>query len=98
MTPEEFTAWRNIATAPCIVGVLLSLVVVLGREWVKSDLRDRMCEPIKVRWRPFTWRTNWATCSFKVVYSDFHGQIHRANCWTSWYYRSVKWDEDEIIG
>jgi len=43
------------------------------------------------------WRTNRVTCSFKVVYSDFRGQIHRAICWMYWHRPSVTWDADEII-
>ena len=97
MTPEDITAWRNIAIVPCIVAALWFLAVVLCREWVKSDLRRRMCEPVRIRWRPFAWRTNRLTCSFKVVYSDFRGQIHRAICWTYWHRPSVTWDADEII-
>jgi hypothetical protein len=97
MTTEDIIAWRNIAIVPCIVAALWSLAVVLCREWVKSDLWERGCEPLRVWWRPFAWRTNWLTCSFSVVYSDFRGQIHRAICWTYWHRRSVIWDSDEII-
>ena len=97
MTAEEITAWRNIAIVPCIVAVLWSLAVVLCREWVKSDLRQRMCKPLRVRWRPFACDTNHLTCSFRVVYSDFRGQMHRAICWTYWHRPSVTWEADEII-
>ena len=97
MTPEEITAWRNIAIVPCIVAALWFLAVVLCREWVKSDLRQSLCEPLRIRWRPFACRTNKVTCSFKVVYSDCRGQIHRAICWTYWHRPSATWDADEII-
>jgi hypothetical protein len=79
---------------PIIVGVLVFLHLVLRREFVKSDLRQRICEPISVRWRPFP--STRLTSAFKVIYSDFHGQIHRATCWT--YGRDVTWETDEIIG
>src|SRR6185369_6145669 len=73
MTPEDITVWRNIAIVTCIVAALWFLAVGLCREWVKSDLRKRMCEPVRLRSRPFASRTNRLTCSFKVVYSDFRG-------------------------
>src|SRR5215471_11018932 len=98
MTAEDFVAYRNIALCFCIVAVLQFLAVVLCREWVKSDLRQRMCQPIRVWWRPFAWRTNWLACSFRVLYSDIHGQIHRSICWTYWHRPSVTWDRDEIVG
>jgi len=97
MTREDITVWRNIAIVPCIVAALWFLAVVLCREWVKSDLRKRMCEPVRIRSRPFASRSNRLTCSFKVVYSDFRGQIHRAIRWTYWHRPSVTWDTDEII-
>ena len=100
MTPEEFDAWWNIMLcvlwAFCIVALLYSLSVILCREWVKRDLRERACQPIKVRWR--FWLSNRAACAFKVVYSDLQGQIHRADCQTSWFYKNVIWFADEIIG
>ena len=98
MTTEDMALWRNIAIIPCIVGVLWSLAVLLCPEWVKNDLRERTCQPVSVRWRPFAWRTSWLSCAFKVMYSDLDGRIHRARCWTYWHRPSVTWDGDEIIG
>jgi hypothetical protein len=97
MAAEDFIVYRNLALCLCIVAVLVALSVVLCREWVKRDLRDRMCAPIRIRWRPFAWRTNRLTCSFRVIYADIHGRIHRSICWTQWLRPSVTWDEDEII-
>jgi len=97
MTAEDFVAYRNIALCFCFVAVLVFLAVVLCREWVKSDLRQKMCQPLHIRWRPFAWRTNWLACSFRVLYSDIHGQTHRSICWTYWHRPSVTWDSDEII-
>ncbi len=97
MTPEHFVAYRNIALCFCAVAMLEFLAVVLCREWVKRDLQRRTCAAVRIRWRPFAWRTNWLACSFRVVYSDFRGQIHRAICWTYWHRPSVTWDTDEII-
>ena len=96
MTTEEFIAWRAIVIIPCIVAVPCILSVVLCREWVKRDLRERACQPIKVRWR-FSL-SNRAACAFKVVYSDLQGQIHRADCQTFWHRSGVIWFGDEIIG
>ena len=97
MSAEDFFVYRNLALCLCIIAVLVALSVVLCREWVKRDLRDRMCAPMRIRWRPFAWRTNRLTCSFRVIYADIHGRIHRGICWTRWLRPSVTWDEDEII-
>ena len=96
VTDAKFIVARNLALIPCIVAVLWSLAVTLCREWVKSDLRERLRQPISVRWR-FLYSTR-RHCAFRVVYCDVQGQIHRASCWTYWYYRSVSWREDEVIG
>lgn len=97
MTAEDFVVYRNLALCFSIVAILVFLAVVLCREWVRSDLRQKICQPIYIRWRPLAWRTNWLTCSFRVLYSDVHGQIHRRICWTYWLRPNVTWDRDEII-
>ena len=97
MKPEEIFVWRQIAIVFCIVATLWFLAVVLCREWVKTDLRNRICDPLRNRWRPFAWQSNRLTCSFRVVYSDFRGRTHYAICWTDWDSPRVTWDEDEII-
>ena len=96
MTPEDFIVWRNILIILGIVAVLWALSVLLCREFVKSDLRDRIYTPIRVRWRPFA--ASRLKCRFKVMYSDYRGEIHRATCETSWHRRDVRWFDDEIIG
>ena len=98
MSAEHWIVVRNIATVVGIVAVLWTLAVMLCREWVKSDMRERMLTPIHIRWCPFSWRTNRLTCAFSVAYSDQNGRIHRATCWTYWYRREVKWETDEIVG
>lgn len=95
MTHDDFIVWRNVAIIPCIVGTLWFMSVILCREWVKRDLRDRICMPIHIRW--LWWPTNRLRCSFRVIYSDAQGQVHRASCWTYWLRPGVKWDADEII-
>src|SRR5258705_12994896 len=97
MTAEDFVAYRNLALCLCIVAVLVFLAVVLCREWVKRDLAERMCQPISIRWRPFPWYLYRLTCSFRVLYSDVHGRIHRSLCRTFWHRRSVTWQSDEVI-
>jgi hypothetical protein len=96
MTTEDIIVWRNIAIIPCIVAVLWFLAVVLCREWVKSDLRNRASQPIKVRW--LFSQSSRITCAFRVVYLDLQGRIHRADCQTGWLYKNVIWFGDEIIG
>jgi len=97
MTTEDFIALRNLALVLCIVAILESLAVILCRQWVKQDLAARMFKPIRVRWRPFAWRTNGLACSFRVLYSDIHGRVHCGICWTYWHRPSVTWGGDDII-
>ena len=87
---------HTLVVAICIIPVLWSLLVVVCRMVVKSDLRDRICDPISVRWRPFG--SSQFRCAFRVVYSDFQGKIHQATCETNWYGGMVTWFDDEIIG
>ena len=98
MSLEMWIVTRNIAIVAIIFALLWTLAVLLCREWVKSDLRDRILTPIHIRWRPFSWRTNWLTCAFRVEYSDLNEKIHRATCWTYWYRREVTWETDETVG
>ncbi|HEY9171290.1 MAG TPA: hypothetical protein VI136_03295 [Verrucomicrobiae bacterium] len=96
MSPENIRVWLNIAAVVGIVALLWSLGVMLCREWVKTDLRRRVFEPISIRWRPFA---SWDfSCAFNVIYADFHGDVHRAHCWTHWHRPSVFWEDDEVIG
>lgn len=94
MTAEDIIVWRSLAIIACIVAVLWFLAVVLCREWVKADLRDRLCQPVSLRWRYWTWTPQ---CAFQVIYSDVRGRIHRATCWTHWHRRNVTWEKDEVI-
>jgi hypothetical protein len=96
MTPAELIVLRNLAIVPCIVAVLMSLSVALCREFVKNDLRGRLCRPISVRWRPFL--STRLMCAFKVVYADLEGDVHRATCKMIGYSRKLRWFDDEIIG
>ena len=98
MTTQELQVWFNLAIAFGIVAVLLTLAVVMCREWVKNDLCERGCCPLGVRWRPFAWRANQWRCSFDVRYSDLRGLIHKARCSTYWLRPSVTWEADEIVG
>ena len=97
MTAEDITCWRDLAIVIAIVAVLQFLCFVACRELVKSDLRQRCCEPISVRLR---WRAVFAArrgVAWTVVYSDVDGGIHRAICRVRWDRRTT-WDGDERIG
>jgi hypothetical protein len=96
MISEKLVVARSLALIPCIVGALWTLAIVLCREWVKQDLRERICQPIAVRWRPLV--STHLSCAFRVKYIDFRGQIHRAACRTYWHWKDVRWTDDEIIG
>ena len=59
MSAEDFVVWRNLAIIPFIVLALHLLFVAQCREWVKTDLRQRSCKPVSVRYRPFAWWVIW---------------------------------------
>lgn len=96
LNSEETRIWLNIAIIFGVVGVLQFLCVVLCREWIKNDLRQKMSTPLSVRWRPFACTR--VSCAFKVTFSDFKGFVHQARCRTYWHRRNVTWEDDEIIG
>lgn len=82
-------AYLNIALVVAIVAVLWTLFVILCREWVKRDLRERGYTPVKIRWRPLA--SSRARCAFHVIYVDETGLIYRAHCRTSWIRPSISW-------
>ena len=100
MSAENLVVWRNLAIIPVIVVVLQALFIVLRRERIKSDLRERLCEPLSVRWAPLGWWWGWysgARCSFfKVRYKDLKGFVHRARCATGGSRPGVLWKQDEV--
>lgn len=97
MSSPDLQAYLLIAVALGIFSVLYFLGVVLCREWVKNDLRDRYLRPLSVRWRPFALWGGWYGSSFVVRYVDLYGLVHEARCWTGGFSRGVKWDSDEIV-
>ena len=102
MSAEDITAWSNITIIPVIVGALQALSIILRRERIKNDLRERLFEHLSVRWAPFGWWWGWysgALCSFfKVRYVDLGGFIHQARCATGGSRPGVLWKQDEVIG
>lgn len=88
---------RSLAFCFCISAILCVLMFILCRERVKTDLRDRICLPISIRWKPFSWRVDGFYLAFKVVYSDFQGRTHEAICWARWEQDGTEWEEDRII-
>jgi hypothetical protein len=97
MSAENITAWRNVAMIPVIVAVLHLLFVLRCREWVKTDLFRRTCQPLKVRWRPFAWWPVWGP-AFRVVYTDPAGLVHAAQAGLPAWHRPVVWRDDEVVG
>jgi len=96
MTPEDIRVYLNIALIPAIVAVLWGLAVLLCREWVKTDFRERGFTPRSVRWRFFS--SSSVACRFNVRYLDREGFVHNAQCSTCWHRPSVTWESDETIG
>ena len=93
----ETRASLGLFSALGIFAVLWALGVILCREWVKNDLRDRCLRPLSVSWRPLAWWGGFYGCSFWVRYVDLAGLVHEARCWTGGFYRGVTWLSDEIV-
>ena len=102
MSADDITVLCNIAIIPVIVSVLSALFITLRRERIKNDLRERLCQPLSVKWAPFGWWWGWYSgvrCSFfKVRYVDLKGFIHQARCAIGGSRPGVLWREDEVIG
>ena len=93
MDDLNFYVWRNLAVISAIIIFIQFLSIILCREWVKSDLRRRICEPVSVRWQPFTWWPLWGP-AFRVFYKDAAGIVHAARCGLPAWRRPVVWRED----
>jgi hypothetical protein len=71
----------------------------LSRGSIETDLDARMCQVVKVRFRPFALQDVFLYGNvFKVDYRDHLGKIHRATCVVSSIGRLVRWSHDKIIG
>jgi hypothetical protein len=69
------------------------LLAMFRRAAVKRYLRQRGCEPIKVRWLIFAWWCPWIpvrpsvwvlATAFRVIYSEPNRLIHKAYCWVGY--------------
>lgn len=91
-------AYVSLALVFVMFAAMWSLGVVLHREWVKKDLRDRGFRPLSVRWRLWGWWGGFYGSCFLVRYVDSAGLIHRGRCWVEGIGQAVVWRSDEIIG
>ncbi len=87
-----------------IVLALQMLWLIFLREAVKTDLRERICTPIQIRWTPFPSTSiehPVRTTGFRVLYKDWDGRLHRACCMIrhDWKFgrRKVAWTRDEVL-
>lgn len=92
-----------------IIALQVFLCAMFYREQVKKDLASRVCQPIRIRWRPFLSQRvpyHYDSARFKVTYSDPSGFVHEASCIV---YRpllenpicgslSVEWLTDAVVG
>jgi len=62
MTSADQRVYVLLSTVLGIVAVLWFLGVVLCREWVKNDLREKCFRPLSVRWCPFGWWGGYYGC------------------------------------
>jgi len=69
------------------------LLAMFRRVGVKRYLRQRGCEPMKIRWLIFAWWYPWIPMgpsvwvmgtAFQVIYSDPNRFIHKAYCWVGY--------------
>jgi hypothetical protein len=97
MSLSDRQAYILLTVAFGILALLWLFGVILCREWVKNDLRNRCLRPLSVSWRPFAWWGGYYGCCFVVRYLDLEDLIHEARCWTGGFKRGVTWSWDEIV-
>jgi hypothetical protein len=97
MSSPDRQAYFLVFCALGIFVVLWCFGVILCREWVKNDLRQRCFRPLSVSWRPFAWWGGFYGCCFVVRYVDSADFVHEARCWTGGFKRGVTWSSDEIV-
>lgn len=93
-----------LAAVAGIFLLLWFLDAMYRREAVKRNLRERGCQPLHIRWRPFAyWATGWWRTPFRVVYHDTEGRLHKAYCCvykdltgSPYGPRRVEWLQDEL--
>jgi len=89
---------------PLTLILLISfLSAMFQREAVKRDLSERGCEPLRIRWTPFSLAGGYSRTYFHVVFRDSSGLLHKAACYvyvslmdSPFGPRRVKWTKDEI--
>jgi hypothetical protein len=96
ITVELETTLFLVAFALSILGAVFLgqfFLAMFRRAAVNRYLRQRGCEPIKVRWLILAWWCPWIpvrpsvwllTTAFRVIYADPNRLIHQAYCWTGY--------------
>src|ERR1041385_2440786 len=79
MSGDNVGIFLRLVAVVGIIAVLWALSLMLAREWVKDDLRERGFRPVLIRWRPFPWWPVWGP-AFRVLYADAAGFLHEAWC------------------
>lgn len=65
-----------LAGVAFVVLTVQALLVILYREQVVKDLRERLCEPVSVRWK---WtQSRRIGVEFRVIHTDIFGKVHSA--------------------
>jgi len=94
---NDLRALFLLSLALSSIVALQALAILLAREWVKNDLKNKCLTPIKVRWRPFSWWPVWGP-AFGVIYRDATGMVHKALCGVfGWSSSGVRYRYDEVI-
>lgn len=88
-------AWILIGACVGVAILLNGLVLLLLREWVKSNLHEKGGVPVRIRWRPLA--STRATTRFWVIYRDVLGTLHHARCAVHPFRREVIWEWDEPL-
>ena len=63
-----------VITVAFVVLTVQGLLLLLYREQVIIDLRERSCEPVSVRWK-WSWNRRLGV-EFRVIHTDIFGKVH----------------------
>jgi hypothetical protein len=97
MNSGDVTVYLPPLAAIVAVAVPWGLGLMAARDWIKGDLEKKGLRPLVIGWRAFAWRPMWGP-TFRVLYTDADGVVHKADCSLRGWHRPAVLDRDRILG